>query len=478
MLERLKCGGTYHTLFFRHNIETMSDAGSLDSKISGAHSGGLTNRSRSSAQKEKERASLNHLVNETVRLAFKEKENSREAQTQRLEEKRMKERVQDLATKLSSVAAAQLELKNDTSLEKKIHGLELKLGRANALIVDLQHENKTMQEKFTAQINQLERKIDHGLNSERTKRLHLFNRSTKKFDEDVEKLRMSLEESLTFIDERSQKEWTAQSKCLEVLREKIDIALIRRLGYLPNTSCGIAAAQFASGEPEYVYVKGRDVAVEEVQSSPIVDGRNKEEEVEKEADAALQSKISTFFAEGPPRVKKWDMGLDVDIEYGGPKVYSSPRVTKPPLPPFERAPTGAGAGAGTGDTLSGALYNQGLDAHHILHSMESRIDDVSKHIESLNKAQQLKGVTQAMLAERAERMRRLYPGGKAAQESSDEYPGSSEKEYGSSDIGAASGEEEQGNFSAGGGKSGAKKGRVMKKMKKKKVDTKRSPSGK
>ena len=75
---------------------------------------------------------------------------------------------------------------------------------------------------------------------------------------------MSLEESLTLIDERSQKEWTTQSKCLEVLREKIDVALIRRLGYLPTTASGMGAAHFARGEPEYVYVKGREVAIEEV----------------------------------------------------------------------------------------------------------------------------------------------------------------------------------------------------------------------
>ncbi len=404
----------------------MSVAGSEESRVSGVASGGLHHSTRSVRSKEKEKAELNALINETVRLAFKEKEASREAQTQRLEERRLRERVADQSQKLSAVSAAQNDMKSDQTLMKRIQSLELKLSRSNALIADLQQLNKEMEERFTAQITRLERKLDHGLNSERTKRLNLFNRSTKKFYEDVENLRMSLEESLTFIDERSQKEWTTQSKCLEVLREKIDVALIRRLGYLPTTTSGMGAAHFARGEPEYVYVKGREVAIEEVSvpSTSVEEGEddNVESKEERAADAALESKISTFFAEGPPRTRKWDMDMDIDSEYGPRSATAA--TAKPASPVVKRPPLPAFVDAGN-DPVGGAMYNQGLDAHHIIHSMDSRIDEVSKHIAMLTKARAVDDLGATLLSERKARQR-----GVAGTGESDEYPGSEERSEG------------------------------------------------
>ena len=132
----------------------MSVAGSEESRVSGAASGmGLSphHSTRSARSKEKEKAELNALINETVRLAFKEKEASREAQTQRLEERRLRERVTDQGQKLSAVTAVQNDMKSDQTLVKRIQGLD-KLSLSNALIVDLQQSNKEMEERFTAQI--------------------------------------------------------------------------------------------------------------------------------------------------------------------------------------------------------------------------------------------------------------------------------------------------------------------------------------
>ena len=113
-------------------------------------------------------------MNRIVKLAFQERDASMEAQTQRLEDRRLRDRVADLSNKLSAVAANQHDMKSDNTLEKKISSLEHKLARSNALIVDLQKSNKDMEERFTAQITQLERKLDHGLNSERTKKAESF----------------------------------------------------------------------------------------------------------------------------------------------------------------------------------------------------------------------------------------------------------------------------------------------------------------
>ena len=187
----------------------MSETGSLYSIESNKGEGGVPGgSSRDDRRKQKEALALRTTIAETVRLAFKEKEASKEAHNARLEEKRTRERIFDLSSKVSSSINAIQELKKDNRIEL----LEQKLNRSNAHIAELKKENKAMAEKFNQQIERLEKKMEGGFAAERTKRLSLFNRWAKKHAEDVEQLRMSVEESLTHIDERSNREWDKQGR--------------------------------------------------------------------------------------------------------------------------------------------------------------------------------------------------------------------------------------------------------------------------
>lgn len=418
----------------------MSDAGSVYSTSStssptsrAAEAPKLGAATRDDRMKAKDALVLRQTIAETVRLAFKEKDASKEAQNERLEQKRMKERMLDLSTKLSSCMNVIQEMKKDKTVEL----LQEKLDKSNAQIKELKKENKAMAEKFNQQIERLEEKLDGALNSERTKRLGLFNRWAKKHAEDVESLRMSVEESLTHIDERSNREWEKQGKTLDVLREKIDIALIRRLGYLPITNAN-------AGFPDFHSVAGlgdHAVAVEEASahsmSASNVSGEEKVHDMIKEEpaedlaisqedDVALQSKISSFFAYGPPKKGKLDMDLGVDPEYlrveasGSKSPLSSPNATKACIR-LVRPPTPASS------VESGALFNQGLDAHNVIDSMENRISEVARHVEQLNKARLFEAAGKDLVAERSRRMRQLRRPSSGLS-SDDDYPGSDERD--------------------------------------------------
>ena len=116
------------------------------------------------------------------------------------------------------------------------------------------------------------------------------------------------------------------------------------------------------------------------------------------------------------------MDLDIDSEYGPQSTTTA--TAKPASPVAKRPPLPAFADAGN-DLVGGAVYNQGLDAHHIIHSMDSRIDEVSKHIAMLTKARVVDDMGASLLSERKERQRRLAGTGE-----SDEYPGSEERSEG------------------------------------------------
>lgn len=414
----------------------MSDAGSVYSVSSStpSHSqkegGGVPGAAtRDDRRRQKDALALRTTIAETVRLAFKEKEASKEAQNARLEEKRTRERMFDLSSKVTNAINAIQELKKDNRVEL----LEQKLDQSNAQIKELKKENKAMAEKFNQQIERLEKKLEGGLNAERTKRLSLFNRWAKKHAEDVEHLRMSVEESLTHIDMRSNREWEKQGRALDVLREKIDIALIRRLGYLPTTT---ANAGFAPSSSDYHFVPGvgqSEVAVEEApahaMSALSVSGEEKVHDMTKERggeddeeDNALRSKISAFFASSPPHShrdkKKIDMDMGIEDEYVVGSSTASPPgregVIRPPFPEVR------------GDIPG--LYNQGLDAHQVIDSMESRMIEVARHVEQLTKARELAKKGEDIVAERSRRMRELR-NPSTGMSSDDDYPGSDEKEF-------------------------------------------------
>ena len=70
-----------------------------------------------------------------------------------------------------------------------------------------------------------------------------------------------------------------------------------------------------------------------------------------------------------------------------------------------------------------AVCDQGLDAHHIIHSMDSRMDEVSKHIAMLTEGENSRGVSNDMMKNK--RATTLHWN----EDTSDEYPGSEEDEH-------------------------------------------------
>jgi hypothetical protein len=404
---------------------SYSDApGSPDGSVSSSPStpSAANPQSREDRRAASQANQIQHQIAETVRLAFMEKDQSKASQNERLEQKRIKERILDLATKLSNLVGKVDELKNDKTLAKRCKALETELAKSNAVIAELKEENKTTTDKLAAKIAHLERKVDAGMNSERSKRLSLFNRWSKKHAEDVELLRMSVEESLVHISERSEREWGKQSRALEVLREKIDIALIRRLGYLPTTAGNVG---YNPAPPEFHYVRGREVAVEVTEGGEMGEEAGEEEE----DDEDLRSKISAFFANSPPRARP----SDLQSKQGG----KNPIISGLTDPPFQPYP------------VQGALYNQGMDAHQVINSMESRISEVARHVEEITQSRGTVDSGKELLAERNRRQRKLRQAGNS---DDDDYAGSDEKNYGQNS------DDEEGKKKKKGSPKGKKKG--------------------
>ena len=136
-------------------------------------------------------------------------------------------------------------------------------------------------------------------------------------------------------------------------------------------------------------------------------GGGKIEEEEEDDDEELRSKISAFFANSPPRARP----SDLQSKQGG----KNPIIGGLTDPPFQPYP------------MQGALYNQGMDAHQVINSMESRISEVARHVEELAQSRGTADSGKELLAERNRRQRKLRQAGNS---SDDDYAGSDEKNYG------------------------------------------------
>lgn len=104
-----------------------------------------------------------------------------------------------------------------------------KHGAIDAELAKLHAQQQHMREEFSATLSS-------AVTKERTGRLKLFSRWNEKHGSDVETLNKRMQSELSYLAQRSAKEFALQSGTLEQLRDKLDYALMKRYGYIPETS--------------------------------------------------------------------------------------------------------------------------------------------------------------------------------------------------------------------------------------------------
>ena len=173
---------------------------------------------------------LSRMIDEAVRLAFieREKGNSTDAVANRKEKKKSKEMMEDVLHRLGV-----LTTKSKTT-DQQVKLLSEKIDAISSLQQQTKMELKQTKDLMNEQFDRIEKKIDSGLAQERTKRMALFSRWAKQHGSDMERAQMSWEDALQNIEKNTKQEWSSQTATLRELTEKLDIVLIRRMGYLPN----------------------------------------------------------------------------------------------------------------------------------------------------------------------------------------------------------------------------------------------------
>jgi len=169
------------------------------------------------------------LIDDALRVAFVERRSSVDGQSEVRKEKAQHDRVVHLGKEVESLSleakAAKAAIAHMKVMQLEIEELRKK-----------EAENRAAVAALSAKLAEHQTETKHCFQEERNKRLALFNRWAHRHGDDIDKLRRSMEDGLMFLERESSAQWQTQSKCLDELREKLDIALIRRLGYLPSTT--------------------------------------------------------------------------------------------------------------------------------------------------------------------------------------------------------------------------------------------------
>lgn len=169
------------------------------------------------------------LIDDALRVAFVERRSSVDGQSEARKEKALHDRVVHLGKEVESLSleakAAKAAIAHMKVMQLEIEELRKK-----------EAENRAAVAALSAKLAEHQTETKHGFQEERNKRLALFNRWAHRHGDDIDKLRRSMEDGLMLLERESNAQWQTQSKCMDELREKLDIALIRRLGYLPSTT--------------------------------------------------------------------------------------------------------------------------------------------------------------------------------------------------------------------------------------------------
>ena len=333
------------------------------------------------------------LIDSAMRAAVKERASSKEGLAEKRAEAALRNQVHDLKAEVEECTK---DNKKQKDLIIQVKSLAHKVERNSAVLAELQASSKEQYDGLAAELSRIERKVDASKNEERAKRLGMFNRFNHKHAADVERLTTSLETGLETLRKRHEGEWQTQEQLLRVMREKLDMALIRRLGYLPAATDG---SQYSSA----LHQSSAAAPTVEAIDSPHFPGLAHQIEIQRHKWQLPPSRLIDT-REG--RSGGDDANGDDDDEDEESLANSSVDTT--PLPDCDRAHSPVSSKnspqKGLGNypdwtpmddyslnnpnahddaNYPAGLFDQGMDAGGLLESMDNRMDHLSIEIERL-----------------------------------------------------------------------------------------------
>lgn len=185
------------------------------------------------------------LIEEIALSALRRKDCEPAAVAERAQQKQSQALIRELKTSQEELKKKVEKFENQQS--KKMGELGGKVDAAVKALSDLQTRITTKHGAIDAELAKLHAQQQHmreefsaslssAVAKERTGRLKLFSRWNEKHGSDVETLNKRMQSELSYLAQRSAKEFALQSGILEQLRDKLDYALMKRYGYIPETS--------------------------------------------------------------------------------------------------------------------------------------------------------------------------------------------------------------------------------------------------
>jgi len=181
-------------------------------------------------------AGTRKLIEEIVLSVIKSRESSPEI----LREKMLIRRVQELVTEShkNSVENQERLAKFDVVMKKRIKDCEERVAELAKKVATLGVQINENHDTTTREMNklyQLREEFNSSISKERNQRLKLFTRWSDTHGSDLDRLSEKMNRELTFLAQRSKKEFVEQSEYLEQIKDKLDYALLKRYGYIPDT---------------------------------------------------------------------------------------------------------------------------------------------------------------------------------------------------------------------------------------------------
>ncbi len=339
------------------------------------------------------------LIDDAMKLALKEHTQTSEGQSALKEKKAMREMVKALNTKVEECC---MEMKTTKTFATRLKSLEARIDRTHVVLMEVQQESKDGRDRLLAEILRVEKKCDESLTHERAKRMSLFNRFAKKHFNDLENLKLSVQDNLSKLQQRNEKEWQEQEKLLGILREKLDMALIRRLGYLPapstTTDAGYGSNMYSTMQSDrWLHSLPQPVSKVGTASSPGLEDLVSRQRQDAGISAEKRDCLSTY----SPRPITARRGLEIvdDASVGD----SSVETVAIPISTLAPIPITSSSGR-EGEYLAfPGMFDQGLDAAGLIESMDCRMEDLAGEIERLRVIQAGKAGIERLVKERNRR---------------------------------------------------------------------------
>lgn len=184
------------------------------------------------------------LIEEIVVSVLKARESLPEVIKEKMLARRLQEVVQE--THSSTKALSERMDRFEVALKKRMKDCEDKVGALSTAVetlstkLDSRHESVT---KELSKLSELRDEFNEAISKERHRRLKLFTRWIDVHGEDLEKLNLRMNREFTYMSQRSNHEFKLQSESLETIKDKLDYALMKRYGYIPDIKASYMGTQ-------------------------------------------------------------------------------------------------------------------------------------------------------------------------------------------------------------------------------------------